>query len=226
MITNPDAQRILVFGDSLSWGYMPDSDHERWPANIRWPGRLQLLLGDGYEVIEEALNSRAIDNIDRRSGKEGRRALDYVEGCLDSHDPLDYAIVLLGSNELKHEYNNTAEAVGQQMRGLLDTIMTRPSQFRDKKPEVILLAPPVVDETKEYCTQNDKYLGATEKSRELGVVYAGIAEELGLRFLNLADIVVTGADGCHLDAESHAKVADVISGFFANTGVWLKESSR
>lgn len=210
MVTNPDAKRILVFGDSLSWGYVPNSNHVRLPANIRWPGHLQDLLGNGYEVIEEALNSRAIENIDSRPGKEGRRALDYIIGCLDSHDPLDYVIVQLGSNELKHEYANTADAIGQQMRGLLELILSRPSQFRNVKPEVMLLAPPITDETTDYCRKDNKYLGATEKSRQLGAIYNSIATDMQLKFLDMATVVTVGDDGIHLDGESHIVVADSV----------------
>jgi len=214
MITNPNAKRVLVFGDSLSWGYIPGSHHERWPVNVRWPGKLQDLLGDGYEVIEENLNSRAIDNVDSRPGKEGRRALDFIEACLDTHDPLDYVLVLLGTNELKHEYANTAEMIGEQMKGLLQTIMKRPSQFRQEKSELILISPPFVDETREYCKAGDKYLGATAKSEALGAIYARLADELGIRSINLTKLVLPGEDGIHLDAMAHARVAEEVATLF------------
>lgn len=109
MNTNVSAKRIMVFGDSLSWGYQPGTNHLRFDAQTRWPGRLQMLLGENFEVIEENLNSRGIENGDPRPGKEGRVAMDYIEAVLDSHDPLDRVIVLLGTNELKHEMNMTAE---------------------------------------------------------------------------------------------------------------------
>src|SRR5437899_1524390 len=35
--------RIMVFGDSLSWGFIPNEGRasERYPADSRWPGVLQ-----------------------------------------------------------------------------------------------------------------------------------------------------------------------------------------
>jgi len=209
MNINTSAERIMVFGDSLSWGYEPGSKHQRYASDVRWPGKLQQLLGGDYEVIEENLNSRGIENGDPRLGKEGRRALDYIEACLDSQDPLDRVIVLLGTNELKHEMGMTAEAVGESMEKLLDIIVTRPSQFRGTTPKVTLLSPPTINEDTEYCRTGDKYLGATDKSKQLVEVYENLATELGIGFVALSSINV-GVDGIHIDADEHAKVAELV----------------
>ena len=209
MNTNISAKRIMVFGDSLSWGYQPGSNHLRYDAQTRWPGRLQILLGDNYEIIEENLNSRGIENGDPRPGKEGRRALDYIEAALDSQDPLDKVIVLLGTNELKHEMDMTAEQIGGEMEKLLTIIQTRPSQFRDSVPRIIVIAPPTVNEDTEYCRSGNKYLGATKKSKELVGVYERLCAKLGAEFIAL-DNVTPGVDGIHIDASQHAIVADLI----------------
>jgi lysophospholipase L1-like esterase len=209
MNINTSAERIMVFGDSISWGYVPGSKHQRFAADVRWPGKLQQLLGDQYEIIEENLNSRGIENGDPRPGKEGRRALDYIEACLDSQDPLDRVIVLLGTNELKHEMNMSAEQVGESMKKLLDIIISRPSQFRDTSPRVTLVSPPVINEETEYCKAGDKYLGATAKSQELIGVYEKLALNLNIGFVALSG-VQAGVDGIHIDAAEHTKVAQLV----------------
>ncbi|HEY8992447.1 MAG TPA: GDSL-type esterase/lipase family protein [Candidatus Microsaccharimonas sp.] len=209
MNINSSAERIMVFGDSLSWGYEPGSKHQRFASDVRWPGKLQQLLGDDYEIIEENLNSRGIENGDPRPGKEGRRALDYIEACLDSQDPLDRVIVLLGTNELKNEMGMSADAVGESMEKLLSIILTRPSQFRGTTPKVTLLSPPIINEDTEYCRTGDKYLGATEKSKQLVEVCEILATKLGVGFVALNSINV-GVDGIHIDADEHAKVAELV----------------
>jgi len=209
MNINTSAERIMVFGDSLSWGYEPGSEHQRFATDVRWPGKLQQLLGDDYEIIEENLNSRGIENGDPRPGKEGRRALDYIEACLDSQDPLDRVIVLLGTNELKHEMGMTAEAVGESMEKLLNIVLTRSSQFRGTTPKVTLLSPPITNEETEYCRTGDKYFGSTEKSKQLVEVYKNLATKLGIGFVALSSINV-GVDGIHIDANEHAKVAELV----------------
>lgn len=208
---NPSAKRILVFGDSLSWGYISGTNHERYPADVRWPGQLQMLLGNNYEVIEECLNSRGIENGDPRPGKEGRRALDYIEPCLDSHDPLDLVIVLLGSNELKFENNLSAEQVGELIERFLGVVLQRTSQSSNRKPQVLLMAPAIIDESSDYCTKGDKYKGATEKSKQLGTVYAVVAGKLGIEFVDIAPIAKVGIDGCHLNEASHSAVAEAVA---------------
>ena len=90
--------RILCYGDSNTWGYIPGSDHKRYSKQERWTGILSEMLGDSYEVIEEGLNSRTLISNDTRSGKEGRNGFDYLLPCLDSHDPIDLVIIMLGTN--------------------------------------------------------------------------------------------------------------------------------
>ena len=209
MNINSSVERIMVFGDSLSWGYEPGSQHQRYAPNVRWPGKLQQLLGNDYEIIEENLNSRGIENGDPRPGKEGRRALDYIEACLDSQDPLDRVIVLLGTNELKHEMGMNAEAVGESMEKLLNIILTRSSQYRRTTPRVTLLSPPIINEDTEYCRTGDKYLGSTDKSKQLVEVYKNLAAKLGIGFVALNSINV-GVDGIHIDAYEHAKLAELV----------------
>ena len=45
--------RILCYGDSNTWGYISDSDHQRHSKTERWTGVLQNMLGDNFEIIEE-----------------------------------------------------------------------------------------------------------------------------------------------------------------------------
>ncbi len=98
--------RILCFGDSHVWGYIPNTNHERFSDKERFPKLLQKSLGSNYEIIEEGLNSRTLVSEDKRPNKEGRNGNIYLIPCLDSHDPLDLVILMLGTNELKHEFNN------------------------------------------------------------------------------------------------------------------------
>ncbi len=61
----PD-KRILCFGDSLTWGWVPVADGmptERFPRDRRWTGVLADQLGDRHVVIEEGLSARTT-NID------------------------------------------------------------------------------------------------------------------------------------------------------------------
>ena len=48
---------ILCYGDSNTYGLMPDSP-DRYPRDVRWTGILQKKLGEDYYVIEEGLSGR------------------------------------------------------------------------------------------------------------------------------------------------------------------------
>lgn len=50
---NITERRILVFGDSNTYGYDPERDG-RYGETERYPCRIQALLGPGWTVIEEA----------------------------------------------------------------------------------------------------------------------------------------------------------------------------
>jgi lysophospholipase L1-like esterase len=210
MNINPKAQRILCFGDSNVWGYIPNSGHQRYSVTERWTGVLQQMLGEDFEIIEEGLNSRGIVKGDPRPGKEGRSAIDYIVPCLDTHDPIDYVVVLLGTNELKNECDLTAEQIGENMETFLGSIQRRPSQFRDTKPRIILLAPTLVNEDTDYCKKGDKYKGAGQKSLELGFVFEKIAEALGIKYINLGPIASVGEDGIHMTLEGHRATAEAV----------------
>src|SRR6266581_6911945 len=108
MNANPQAKRILCYGDSNVWGQIP-STFERYDSNIRWTGLLQQLLEYDYELIEEGLGGRT--TIFDDANKESCNGKKYLLPCLQSHNPLDIIILLLGTNDLKEKFNQTPEQV-------------------------------------------------------------------------------------------------------------------
>jgi lysophospholipase L1-like esterase len=71
VITDPGAVRILCFGDSNTHGAPSDDpEYVRLGPDQRWTGRLQGILGDGFEIIEEGLSGRTTDvDYDDRRGR-------------------------------------------------------------------------------------------------------------------------------------------------------------
>ena len=68
---------VLCYGDSNTFGYIPETGM-RYSRDIRYPGRLQKLLGDDYAVIEEGCNGRTTIHDDPVDG--WKNGLDYSEG--------------------------------------------------------------------------------------------------------------------------------------------------
>lgn len=200
--------RILCYGDSNTWGYISGSNHKRYEK--RWTKILSALLGDRFEVIEEGLNSRTLISKDLRPGKEGKNGYEYLIPCLDTHDPLDLVILMLGTNELKSTYNKTAEEIGIILeKYFVQTILNRKSQIDNKFPKLLLICPPIVTENTGYCKENNKYLGAEQKSKELNNIYKNIAFKYNCYFIENKDLK-TGIDGVHLTSNSHRKLAELL----------------
>lgn len=202
--------RILCYGDSNTWGYISGSNHQRYGNDERWTKILAKSLGSDFEIIEEGLNSRTLISNDTRPGKEGKNGYEYLIPCLDTHDPIDLVILMLGTNELKSTYNKSAKDVGEMLeKYFVKTILNRKSQLKDSYPNLLIVVPPVVNEYQDYCKVNDKYLGASHKSKELNDIYKDIAERYNCYFLSNQGLE-TGIDGVHLTKESHKKLAEML----------------
>ena len=200
--------RILCYGDSNTWGYISGSDHQRYRVGERWTSILAELLGNKFESIEEGLNSISLTSNDIRRGKEGRNGYEYLIPCLDTHDPIDLVILMLGTNELKTIYNKSAKEIGEIFEQyFVKTILKRKSQCQDTYPKLLIVTPPVVNEDVQYCKANNKYVGASKKSVELNDIYRVIAEKYNCYFLSNQGLE-TGTDGVHLTKESHKILAD------------------
>lgn len=200
--------KILCYGDSNTWGYISGSDHQRYGKSERWTGILSNLLGDKFEIIEEGLNSRTLISNDTRPGKEGKNGYEYLIPCLDTHDPIDLVVLMLGTNELKATYNKSANEIGEIFESyFVKVILNRKSQMYNRYPQLLIVVPPVVNENAQYCQNNNKYLGASLKSEKLSNIYKEIAEKNNCYFLD-NDGLETGIDGVHLTKESHKKLAE------------------
>lgn len=181
---------------------------ERYGTDIRWPGVLQKLLGEDYEVIEEALGARTISTDDPRPELPLRNALQTLPIILESHLPLDLIIIMLGTTETKEMMNLSAEEIGVKMKEMIQFVKGHKTLDNSTSPQVMLLAPPVVDETAEFASKLFK--GATQKCKDLLSVYKELAGELGIRFFD-ASIARVGEDGVHITEEGHLKIAEGIS---------------
>lgn len=210
MNTNSNLTRILCFGDSNTWGYIPATKHERYAPNIRWTGVLQDILGSNYEVIEEGLNSRTFCTNDPRPGKEGRNGLEYLIPCLDTHDPIDVLVLMLGTNELKKDYALEVNDIAEMLRRTLENVTKHATQT-GQRPKIVVISPPLVDQAAEQCRQEYNYLGCSEKSRALAGVYASIASRYDALFLDAQSCTEAGADGVHITMASHKKLGEALA---------------
>lgn len=204
MNTNPSAIKVLCFGDSNTFGRNP-SNGLRYDAKTRWTGILQDVLGTDYYVIEEGLGGRTT-NLDE-SGDPTRNGLTYFRPALLSHEP-DVLIVMLGTNDLKDEFNRNVEDISNALEGILTIVK---NDFADTK--VILVSPTGVDtQASNFTKYADRF---SEKSASKGKALKRHIERLasrcGVLFLDAASLVELGEEGLHWTKESHARFGKALA---------------
>ena len=201
--------RILCYGDSNTWGYIPGSNHQRYDENTRWTRLLSKKLGKDYEIIEEGLSGRTLISNDPRPGKEGRSGYQYLIPCLATHEPIDLVILMLGTNELKSTYNTSLEEIKDIVENnFVKVILNTKSKITNKSPKLLLIAPPLINEDADSNTKQ-LYLNGTAISKQFNNIYKTIADNNKCYFLS-NDGLAPGIDGIHLDKENHKLLAEKI----------------
>jgi lysophospholipase L1-like esterase len=179
---------IVCFGDSNTWGYVPGSALERFPREVRWPGRLATMLGDGFEVIAEGLNGRTASI--ERPDSEGRNGLPYLLPCLHSHAPIELVVIFLGTNDVNFvDDDRVAWCVARLVR----VVRTSEAGPGYGTPEVLVVCPP-------------PFAG-----HRLGPSFAEVCAELECELLDLDGIAsYSDLDGEHLDEAGQAALATAV----------------
>ena len=194
---------IVCFGDSNTHGADPSGDG-RLPRDVRWPRVLERALGDGYEVIEEGLNGRC--TVWDAPIEKGRNGLTYLYPCLVSHAPVDLVIIMLGTNDLKRIYGNTAAEIACGAARLVDEAKGTFTGPDGLPPKVLLVSPVPIGP---LTAQSEMWgLGAAvETSRQLAGMYRIVAEDHGVGFFDAGSVAqVSPDDGVHLDADACASL--------------------
>jgi lysophospholipase L1-like esterase len=118
--------QILIYGDSLTWGIIPET-RKRLPFSERWPGVLEAELrkaGHDVRVIEDCLNGRR--TVWEDPFKPGRNGLLGLEQRIEAHSPLALVILMLGTNDFQSMHQHTAFHSAQGIAALVRAIRQAP----------------------------------------------------------------------------------------------------
>ncbi len=199
------AKRILCFGDSNTYGY-DYRTHDRYDAHTRWTGILADKLGDGYCVLECGKNNRT--TVYNYGGDPAYNGSEILPTILKENYPVDYIVVMLGSNDCKTEFSATPEIVGMGLEIIVDLI-----KLFDNRTSVILVSPPLITGT---ILQDGNFSGSFGRSSisvsaALPAVIEKIAAVKDCRYLSCEGLVTTeNADGLHLAPEGHRQLAEAL----------------
>lgn len=199
--------RILCFGDSNTWGFRPEKPFTRFPRDIRWTGVVRQILGDDFEIIEEGLNGRTTVWDDPYG--EHKNSKVYLPPCLASHAELDLVVIMLGTNDLKPHFRNSAADVALGLKTLVEIVRSSGAGRSGASPGVLMVAPPPLGK---LTLLAGMYGDAPEKSQDLAREVQLLAQFINCPFLDAGKVVSSSPiDGVHWEPDQHRRFGDAVS---------------
>lgn len=197
---------ILLYGDSNTFGTPPMAalgEDRRFGPSVRWPGVLRAALGPEVEIIEEGHPGRTTVHDDPVEG-EHRNGLRILPALIESHRPVDIAVLMLGTNDHKSRFSLTGFDIARGVRRLVEVARASGHVRR-----VLWICPPPPLER--GCLA-EMFRGAEERSHSVARWSAVCAAEVGAEFLDAGAIVaVDPLDGVHLNAAAHATLGAAVT---------------
>lgn len=213
--------RILAFGDSNTWGWVPVIEGfptQRLSDADRWAGILDTELGPEVTVIVDGLVGRTTD-IDRQaplgavpaSGFNGAAALGQA---IAQQAPVDLVVIMLGTNDLQAGIERGPEEVAKAILGLVEIVSASadPVFTSYPAPAVLVVAPPAYGDTS--ATPLSGLFAAGEgPSQRLGEAFRSTLEPAGVALFDASVAIgaVDGADGIHMTAEEHGALGRALA---------------
>lgn len=199
---------ILCYGDSNTHGTPPIlnlAEYRRFGPDLRWPTRMARALG--WDLVEEGLPGRTAQFPDPVMGAH-MAGCDGLKIALQSHGPIDWLVIMLGTNDVKARYGASPEQVTGGIAALLDIAQSVEMQARHGGFRILLICPPPVLEQGPIA---DQFYGARARSLALPPLYAALAAARGVTFLDAGRVMaVSPQDGVHFEPEGHAALADAV----------------
>jgi len=186
--------RILAFGDSNTWDWIPNGGGTRYSDTERWAGVLQAELGDGYTVICDGL-------VARRTNLDGTTA-GLIEGSflngaktlpasIARNAPIDLVILFLGTNDLQLGAEPIAGEVASAVAELAQLA------FGDLSSSAL----------------KDLFTPGHSESEKLSSAFKAMATTQLIRLIhtNMLQVDGIGPDGIHLNRHGHELLGKALS---------------
>lgn len=200
-------KHILCIGDSNTHGLCTDpsesADHgNRYNEEERWTCLLQKALGEEYLVIEEGLSGRTCVYDD--PDMDSVNLLPVLHAVLNSHEPLNLVILMLGTNDSKVKFNTDAKKITKGMQILVEEAKSVPCWGKNG-PKILIVAPVPIEEGVIYPDFNEK---SVETTKTLAREYAFLAVAERADFLDARGCELTSVDHVHLTKRGHRQLAE------------------
>ena len=211
--------RILAFGDSNTWGYIPGGSG-RYPAGTRWTTILEELDPE-INVWEEGLCGRT--TIFQETGYPDRTGVAGLRAFFKGSPVPDAAILMLGTNDCKPCFGVSAKEIGEGIQTCLDELE------RVLPPRRILLMSPILLGEDVWKPEKDPAYDrrSVAVAGDLKTVYTEIATARGCAFLAASDYADPDPqDEEHMNETGHRQLAEAVYGKLREMGVVSQGTER
>ena len=159
-------------------------------------------MGAEYLVIEEGQSGRTCVYDD--PDMDSVNLLPVLHALLNSHEPLDLLILMLGTNDSKVKFNTDAKKITKGMQILVEEAKSVPCWGADG-PKILIVAPVPIEEGVIYPDFNEK---SVETTKTLAREYAFLAVAERADFLDAGGCELTSVDHVHLTKRGHRQLAE------------------
>lgn len=205
---NHDKLTVLCYGDSNTYGFDPLSQG-RYSFDKRWTTLLGDKLGDDYEVIAEGLNGRttAYDKPD----EEWKNGASSFVACLGTHKPVDYLVIMLGTNDCVARLYLSSEEIAKGVEMLVELTEEKSPELQGYMPQIVVTVPPAISEDfKDSPFAWELNDDSVRKSREIAPLYKEVAERHACLFADASSCTEVSRDCMHLTEKGHAQLSELL----------------
>jgi len=202
--------RILIYGDSNSWGYLDDESGARHPR--RWPVVMAADMapaGTTVDLIEECLPGRTSNMDDPQEGTLFNGATP-LPAILLSQAPLDHILIMLGTNDMKARFGRDAAAITAGIMSLVAICADTPcgpGGWHDiRSAPVTVICPPVLGARADDPSweRHAEWQGGRATSRDLPDVLSAACLAAGVGFVDANRFAASSElDPIHWSADTH-----------------------
>ncbi|MEG1642242.1 MAG: GDSL-type esterase/lipase family protein [Synergistaceae bacterium] len=191
-------KKILCFGDSNTYGFVPAGRGARFDFDVRYTGVMAEILKERFVVLEEGFNGRTTIFNDYIKGRNG---LERVAECITPHNPIDIFVIMLGTNDTKTKFHATESIITNGIERVIDKALT----VLPPIAKIVLVAPPHLGENVWRPFSNIDFSEQSYRTaRKLGPMYRELANRRNFLFLDASMIVESSKqDMVHLDTDAH-----------------------